>query len=57
MCNPRNVCTMRCPKLYIPVCGSDMVTYDSKCALDAKNCIEEGADIGVAYDGQGSFQI
>ena len=41
-----------CPKVYLPVCGSDGLTYNSECILEVKNCKKQGSDITVTHDGR-----
>merc|ERR1711997_269127 len=39
-------CTVVCPRISQPVCGSDGVKYSNECLLKAKNCVE-GTDIRI----------
>lgn len=53
MCNQNEGCTLACPKIYRPICGSDGETYNSQCELDYKNCVKgEGADVAAAHEGR-----
>ena len=45
-------CPTGCPDAYLPVCGTDGVTYCSRCVLDALNCAEGREDVGVAFEGR-----
>ena len=45
-------CPTGCPEDYLPVCGTDGVTYCSRCVLDALNCAEGREDVRVAFDGR-----
>ena len=44
-------CNKGCNRIYMPVCGSDGITYSNKCNLDVKNC-EEVLEIDVVYNGE-----
>ncbi|XP_033120050.1 ovoinhibitor-like [Anneissia japonica] len=35
------VCEENCPLIFDPICGSDGITYPSKCVLDALSCSRE----------------
>merc|ERR1739847_46531 len=39
-------CTVVCPRISQPVCGSDGVKYPNECLMKAKNCVE-GTDIRI----------
>ena len=54
MCNQNEGCTLACPKIYRPICGSDGETYNSQCELDYKNCVAgKGVDdIAAAHEGR-----
>ena len=54
MCNQNEGCTLACPKIYRPICGSDGETYNSQCELDYKNCVagEGAADVAAAHEGR-----
>ena len=51
--NHQGSCPTGCPGEYHPVCGTDGVTYCSRCVLDALNCAKEQEDaVGVAFKGR-----
>jgi len=37
----RDECSTACPMIYMPICGSDGLTYDNDCGLEVKNCQEQ----------------
>merc|ERR1711951_192022 len=43
-------CNKPCPKIYLPVCGSDGKTYNNKCLLEVAAC-ESGKDLEVVKEG------
>jgi len=43
-------CNKPCPKIYLPVCGSDGKTYNNKCLLEVAAC-ESGEDLEVVKEG------
>ncbi|CAG5129432.1 unnamed protein product [Candidula unifasciata] len=44
-CDPNAVCTF----IYLPVCGTDGVTYPNQCIFKSKTC---GGEVNVAHDGE-----
>ncbi|KAG5453348.1 Agrin, partial [Clonorchis sinensis] len=48
---PKCVCPDSCPKVMLPVCGSDGITYDSHCHLELTACMKM-RQIWVVYSGQ-----
>lgn len=51
MATEETKCTLECPDISAPVCGSDGETYANTCALESKNC-ELETEILVSHDGQ-----
>merc|ERR1711920_482947 len=41
-------CTVVCPRISQPVCGSDGVKYSNECLLKAKNCVELIYELSLA---------
>ncbi|XP_022100567.1 agrin-like isoform X2 [Acanthaster planci] len=41
--NPTCVCISSCPEIYVPICGSDGVTYYSICHLQREQCLRNEA--------------
>ncbi|TGZ46602.1 hypothetical protein CRM22_011105 [Opisthorchis felineus] len=48
---PKCVCPDSCPKVMLPVCGSDGTTYESHCHLELTACMKM-RQIWVVYSGQ-----
>jgi hypothetical protein len=37
----KKTCTVGCPEIYSPICGSDGKTYENDCKLSQKNCLDD----------------
>uniref|UniRef100_A0A1I7RZY9 Serine protease inhibitor n=2 Tax=Bursaphelenchus xylophilus TaxID=6326 RepID=A0A1I7RZY9_BURXY len=52
---PTMICEFNCTDEYEPICGSDGITYISKCHYDAKKCQREHRkeknDVKIEYEG------
>ena len=44
-------CNMECPLVRDLVCGTDGVTYQSRCVLEAEACRRGDTNLSVAYPG------
>ena len=44
------VCRLECPQVYVPVCGSNSITYDSICDLKKNACVQK-QDVLVLHYG------
>ncbi|KAH7492332.1 hypothetical protein PRIC1_002212 [Phytophthora ramorum] len=44
-------CSYACPDVYVPVCGSDGVTYPNECSLNLENC-ESQEQVTQVSDGE-----
>jgi hypothetical protein len=48
-------CDTMCPMVYVPICGSNMVTYSNECELEVESCRQRAsgfASITVLHDGE-----